>query len=750
MTLLDRPGTPGNSDDNRRGGKRIATPAGAAPRGHSRIRKDIEGLRAVAMFLVLPYHAGLMLFPGGFVGVDVFFVISGFVITGQLLKEVDRDGHVSLGRFYARRAKRLLPAAGLVLVATAAMIYFLVPKIRWGNTGGDIVTSAIYFVNYHLANRSVDYLAEDVPPSPVQHYWSLSVEEQFYFVWPVLVLLVVWITARMQVRRRAEGGPAQTTARPPLFRPVLFTVIVVLALFSLVWAIYSSIASPERAYFDTTVRAWEFAAGTIVALVITRCDQMPKRVGVILTWLGLGMVLVAGLLYNKEMVWPGAAALLPIIGAAIFIAGGNAAGDSGPVKVIGVRWMVFLGSITYSLYLWHWPLLIVARERNDGAIPVWVGLIIVTLTVIPAYLTFRLVENPIRNSPFVAGSTRVAIGIGVISTLVAVVAGLMLSLAFANASSTSSTAPGDNPLLTPGTETSQAPVDTWDYGPREAPELPPQPTSYDALGDITPNPLAAEEDVPDLYAEGCQTPQDSTDVNVCTYGDDDAALTIAVVGDSKAAQWVPAMELLAPQNDWQIKTYTKSACPFVDATVTVDQGPYDECREWGQEVFDRLTGDEQPDVVLTAQARKTAMVGDDPNETSQEAMEDGMRSYWTQLEEAGVTVISLGDTPQTGERAIYACVAENLDDVSECTFDRATGVEASGVPLQKLVAEEVGIPFIDMTDFVCPVGDDCPPIVGDILVYRQGSHITKTYAESLAPVLGTAVEQAIEFVKAEG
>jgi peptidoglycan/LPS O-acetylase OafA/YrhL len=751
MTLLDRPGSPGGSDDSS-SGKRAARPSGAV--GGHKIRKDIEGLRAVAVILVLTYHAGLkQVFPGGFVGVDIFFVISGFVITAQLLREADRDGHVALGRFYARRAKRLLPAAGLVLVATAALVYLFVPKIRWANTGGDIVASALYFINYHLTGRAVDYLAEDAAESPVQHYWSLSVEEQFYFVWPLLVLLAIWLTNRMHLKATATAGGSDetgrpTSSRPPLFRPVLLAVIGSLALISLVWSTYSATHTPNKAYFDTTGRMWEFAAGTIVAILIARFDRFPQWFGAALAWTGIAMVLASALFYDDGTTWPGKAALLPILGVSFVIAGGASAGAKGPVTVLGGRLFQFIGMLSYSLYLWHWPLLIVAKEHYDG-ISVLAGLVIVVLCVIPAWLSYKFVENPIRNSTFVSSHVRVALGVGAISTLVAVVAGLSLANAFANASAGSGGTPDKNPIAT--IDPSAAPADApWNYDALPADKPPAQPTKYDSLGDITPNPLAAIKDVPGLYDEGCQTAQDSAEVNVCTYGPDDADFTVAVVGDSKAAQWVPAMEVLASEKKWKVTTYTKSACPFVDASVTLQGGPYETCREWGKDVLSRLTGDDKPDVVLTASMRRTALESDTGSDTSEEAMVAGLESYWQQLRDAGVTVVGLADTPQTGGE-VYTCVANNFeDDVSKCAYDRKTGIADSGVSVQRTAAEKAKIPFIDLTNFICPEGKTCPPIIGNILIYRQGSHITKTYVESLAPVLGSALESAVAWSDKQG
>lgn len=709
MTTLTRP------EADPAAGRHRAGRGAKEQRSRSRIRGDIEGLRAVACFLVLPYHAGLMLFPGGFVGVDVFFVISGFVITGQLLKEAERDGRVSLLNFYARRSKRLLPAAGLVLVATALMTYLWVPAIRWGTTGTDVVTSALYVVNWNLAGRSVDYLAEDVPPSPVQHYWSLSVEEQFYFLWPLLVLAAVWIAAR---RGRTAGGRAA-------LKPTLLVCVALVAVPSLVWSAWMSVNSPERAYFDTTVRLWEFAFGTAVAVLATRLDRMPRWLGATLAWSGLAMVLVAARLYHKEMVWPGPAALLPIVGAAIFIAGGVAAGRAGPLSVIGRKPFLVVGYLTYSLYLWHWPLLIVARE-HFGGISVTTGLIIVVLTGIPAWLTFKLVENPLRSAEWLKGRPWHALGVGFVAMIVAVAAGLGLMRQFDQASAPTVAAE----------DVRGAAVLSDD--PTEDPDG----RVVDEVDGIAPNPLAAPEDVPDLYAEGCQTPFESDTVHTCSYGDPDAATTIAVAGDSKAAQWVPALQALASQNDWYIRTYTKSACPLIDGTITQDGEPYQTCHDWGQDVLERLTGDEKPDVVVTAQMRSTAIEpgSEDPENTSKEAMQGAILSAWGQLEDAGVEVVSLADTPQTGYD-VYACVAENLDDLGECTYDKAHGIDISGVEAQSTAADSAGVPFVDLNDWICP-DDECAPVIGNVLVYRQGSHITKTYIETLAPRLDRALAEA--------
>ncbi len=674
-------------------------------RGNSRIRKDIEGLRAVATFLVLPYHAGLMLFPGGFVGVDVFFVISGFVITGQLLKEVERSGRVSLMRFYARRAKRLLPASSVVLAATALMTWLWVPKIRWETTGGDIVASALYFVNWRLADRSVDYLAEDVTPSAVQHYWSLAVEEQYYFIWPILLLLAVLAAAKLGVSRKSAllGG------------------LALVAVPSFLYAIYAAKATPEPAYFATTTRMWEFTIGAFVAILAVHLDKMPRGLAIALAWGGLAMIVVSGRIYHAEMTWPGAYAALPTIGTGLVIAAGVAAGRAGPVSILGNRFMLFIGYLTYSLYLWHWPPLIVAREQFGG-ISVLTGLGIVVFTIVPAWLTFKLVENPIRNHSLLSRSPKVALSLGVNFTLAGVVAGLALVVALSQAVS---------PSLAPGSVPGAAALS--DSPTRDAAGQP-----VDSVkGGITPDALQAPKDVPGLYAEGCQVEVESSEPVTCTYGPADAEEQIAIVGDSKAAQWVPALEVLAKKNGWGVTTYTKSACQFAKITTSLDGEPYDTCRDWADNVIAELK-ENKPDLVITAGQRDSGF--DESGELSEDAMQAAMVDTWTELRDAGMKVAVLADTPQTG-MDVYACVSEHPDELTECTYEREWGVARSGAEVQAAAAKEAKVPFLDLTDWICPTAE-CAPVIGNVLVYRQGSHITKTYIETLAPRLEEALTEA--------
>ena len=402
-----------------------------------RFRGDVEGLRAVAVLLVLLYHAGVPLVPGGFVGVDVFFVISGFLITTQLVRELDRSGRISLVRFYARRAKRLLPATAVVLVATALLTRWLLPETRWADAGHDIIASALYVGNWHFADQAVDYLAAH-DASTVQHFWSLAVEEQFYVVWPLLLLAGAAV---------ARGGRWRT--RPTICAGLLLVVVP-----SFLWSLHETSSFPARAFFETTTRMWELGIGAGVALAAGLLTRMPRAVAVVLGWTGLGAIAVAGLVVSTGTAWPGYAAALPTLGAAAVVGAGFRVPDRGAAALLGVAPMRWLGGISYSLYLWHWPLIVVATARLDG-LSALQGLAVAAASVVPAWLTLHLVENPLRHSRAVSRSPRLSLVLGAGCTLVGVVSGLVLLGAVPVADPGAATAPGaavlrDDPRGIPG------------------------------------------------------------------------------------------------------------------------------------------------------------------------------------------------------------------------------------------------------------------------------------------------------------
>jgi peptidoglycan/LPS O-acetylase OafA/YrhL len=674
--------------------------------GHFRV--DVEGLRAVAIGLVLLYHAGLPFVPAGYVGVDVFFVISGFLITTQLVSELDRTGTVSLPRFYARRAKRLLPAAAMVLATTVVLVRLYVPRTRWEEIGGDIIGSALYVVNWRLADRSVDYLAEDSVASPVQHFWSLAVEEQFYLAWPLLILVSALVA-------RALRGRA---------RPVLWLGLAAVAVPSFAWALAETARAPERAFFVTTTRMWELAIGAAVALGAGLFTRLPGRWAAPLGWTGLAAVAASGLVFTTGTPWPGYAAALPTLGTAAVIAAGFAATRAGPAALLGTAPFQAVGALSYSLYLWHWPLLAVAAA-HWGGLSAGQGLAVAAGSAIPAWLTYRLVENPVRHSAAVSRSPRLALSLGANFTLAGVVAGLALLLSVSVAiPDRGAGGPAAQPALgaaalggQPRGHPAGAPVDSVEW--------------------MVPDPLQATEDVPDLYAEGCQQSFEAAEVLACEYGDPRAEITVAVVGDSKIAQWLPAVQLIAEQSGWHVVTYTKSQCSFTAATIDANGRPYTSCVVWNEQVLNRLLTD-PPELLLTSQRKAQAYAAD--GELSVDAMVAGLRSHWSAITAAGTTIAVIADTP--GPPApVYECVEANRTRLTVCGFERER-YETSAAPTQRLAAAgQTNVYLIDLFDAICP-GEQCVPVIGNVLIYRQGSHITATYVETLAPQLAAALSRA--------
>jgi len=717
-------------------------------------------MRAIAVLLVLLYHAGVPWLPGGFSGVDVFFVVSGYVITALLVGEVRRTGSVDLPRFWARRARRLLPASALVLATTVLLTLAWVPQVRWREIGWDVLTSGLYVVNWRLADRSVDYLAEDSVASPVQHYWSLAVEEQFYLLWPVLLLAAAWLA------RRSGRDVVAVTA-------VVLAVAVVLPSFG--WALHLTATSPEAAYFVTPTRLWQLGAGALVALGGTWWSRVPVPVATGLAWAGPAAVLAGGVLIDAQTPWPGWATLVPTLGVAAMLVGGfRASVVLGPARLYAWPVLQWVGALSYSLYLWHWPLIVLAEARW-GELSVWAGLGVVALSAVPATVGYYLVEQPVRHARGRWSRPGAGLAVGLLCTLTAVASGAHLvrevdrqvranevsggevdgAGALAGEPSLSASTPagarsgsrvgeqvggldeqtdggGDEAGAgaQEGAEERQVP-----YGTAGAPS--PDLGGVDLSPDsITPDPLEATRDLPALYDEGCDATEE--EVVRCDYGDRDGDLHVAVVGDSKIAQWASALDLAGQERGWRVDVYYRSACPWSATLVQVeDEVAAQACRRWGADVEQRLLKD-PPDVVLTSSVKSRGLGAD--GELSAQALAEGMAQRWREVGSAGIPVVAVADTPQPGGLQVYACVADHRDDLDRCTIDYNRG---SGTgPLLRAVEEVPTASFVTMNDWVCPGQDRCPPVVGGVLVYRQGSHITDTYARSLTDVLADRLEAA--------
>ena len=378
--------------------------AGSAP-GDRKFRPDVEGLRAVAVLFVVLFHAGIPGLTGGFVGVDVFFVISGFVITGLLLRERANSGATRLLSFYGRRSRRILPAATLVIMLTVLAAYHWLGFITGDATAEVGKTASLFYANFHFIATGTNYLASQAPPSALQNFWSLSVEEQFYVVYPTLFILAAVVWSHVSLRLKLT---------------VLLSAAIVA---SFTWSVIQTSNNGIAAFFSPFTRAWELALGGLVAVGSLQLAKLPRTVALIMTWVGLAGILVAGFAYSSTTPYPGSAVALPVIATALVIAGGTAAPGWGSEWILRLPPFQWLGKLSYSLYLWHWPILIIAAQYAGHSLSVKDNLLWLLLALAISIVSYFAIENPIRHWKFLARSGVRSICLGAI--LIGASVGLM-------------------------------------------------------------------------------------------------------------------------------------------------------------------------------------------------------------------------------------------------------------------------------------------------------------------------------------
>jgi len=648
----------------------------AAPDREVGFRPEIQGLRGVAVALVVVFHLWPTVLPGGYVGVDVFFVISGYLITGLLARAALREGRVLLFAFYSRRIRRLLPAAILVLMATLAGTLILLSAARWEETAIQVMASALYLQNWQLALKSVDYLGSEEAASPVQHYWSLSIEEQFYIVWPLLMAATLWSA------RRFRCSPARA----------LVVVLGMVLAGSLAASARITAANPAWAYFVTHTRIWELALGGLLALVEGRFQAAwPARVAMSLA--GISAVAVSALLFSATTPFPGIHALLPTMGAVLIIVAGNVSrGRFGGLDVGVLR---YIGDRSYSIYLWHWPLITFYAARHPAIGPV-AGLGLIATTVAISHLSYHYVEQRYRKPRALREWRPLAYGTAGVAVCVAISGGLAYALS------------------RQGVDTSL--VGTANYpGPAALVSNVPVPAGVEPLPPLR----KLGRDVPVVYRMKCHQEQPGTAATACELGDPNGERTVVVTGDSHAAQWIPALDRIAKDRKWRLVTFTKAACPFSRVTLMDGSKPYQACIEWRENVLVEIRK-LKPFLVVTSQSN----YGSIPRDT----MIQGLRSVWGELNQLGVGILAIRNTPYVlfdpGD-----CLGANP---ARCASPRKAGLQED--VFAKAAVSMDGVRTVDMNDMIC-TSDLCPAIVGNIIVWRDNHHMTATYALALAPFL---------------
>ena len=703
----------------------------------TKFRPDIEGLRAVAVLAVVLYHADVPGISGGFVGVDVFFVISGFLITGLLWREVSTRGTVRLRDFYGARARRLLPASAAVGIFITVAAAVLLPPLQARNIIADGIASALYVSNYRYAMQGVDYLAARLPPSPFQHYWSLGVEEQFYLVWPALILATAWLIRRT---RRRTKTPATASSRPYLI------VLAVVAAASFALSLVMTYWVAPVAFFSLPTRAWQLALGGLVALTAALWQRLSPRAAAITGWTGLGLIALACTRFSSTTPYPGTAALLPTLGTALVIGAGCANPSSGCGQILSVAPMRAIGRVSYSWYLWHWPVLLmalwaIAPVTGHKSLLALAGIL---LSLGLAVLTLRFIENPLRYAAPIRGSAWRSLGLGGVATAMAVVVGLALyapdpigpGAPTATLTVTAEPLPAGS-VAAAYDATVQQSFDQVRAAVAGAANLKAVPSNLEPrLTDTTPK--------IGVTGESCMRSFLETGQPECATGDTDSTTTVALIGDSNAVMWNPAMELSAQRWHWRLETLAKASCPVLDLPIILPIAgrPYTECEKWRTEIIDRLQAEHPKLVVLSILRRYGGGYGWDTGFTSYDpAWIDGMTRLVRRLRETGANVLVLGPIPDPGA-AMPDCLAAHLDDADICAPTRSVAVNQAGIAAEAIATAAGGGQYVDLTDLFC-TADRCPVIVGNTLVYSDQNHVTNAYSRVLAPVLGSLAARAI-------
>ena len=693
-------------------------------------RPDIEGLRAVAVVAVVGYHAGIPGVGGGYIGVDVFFVISGFLITGLLWREVSATDTVRLGRFYGARARRLLPAAATVGVATAIAATIVLPPLQARSVLLDGIASALYVGNYRFAGQGTDYLASDLPPSPFQHYWSLGVEEQFYLVWPVLIIGTAWLIRRVA---RLRGG-----ATP--YAVVLGWVGAA----SLTAAVLCTRTWPTWAFFSLPTRAWELAAGGLVALSMPHWRRLSLLQASIAGWGGLALILLTCTQLHAGTPYPGTAALLPVLGTALVIGGGSVTHSLGPGRLLCRPAMRAIGRVSYSWYLWHWPVLLLmpALLGDPAGLPARLAATAVSAGL--AVITLHLVENPGRFAAALRRSAKTSLMVAGAASAAAACACLLLLTVLPAPVGHGTAAPTANIVALPATSGPASPT------PQEA-------ALQQAIGQVRgalaaseglravpsnlePSLASAPADKAAVFVNGCVRSWREVGQSECATGDTASPTTVALIGDSHAAMWNPAFERVAEQRHWRLETLTKVTCPLQELPIVSPYlgREYTECEQWRGQIMARVKA-EHPRLVVLDMSRR---YGADFGFTSYDpAWVATLADTVKQLRGVGSTVLVLGPVADP-HSSVPACLSTHLDDATACAPARSVAVNDGGIAAERAATNAAGGRYADLTDLFC-APEACPVIVGNTLVFRDDNHVTTEYAQLLTPVLAALADRAL-------
>lgn len=681
--------------------------ADAQPRG---TRSEIQALRAVAVLAVVLYHLWPEKLTGGFVGVDIFFVISGFLITSHLLRVVAREGTVRLGQFWARRIRRLLPAAFVVLAVALVATLALMSWSEWKQGLREIIASTLYIENWALALDSVDYLAAENSPTLVQHYWSLSVEEQFYIVWPLLILGALWIARRLKADAVWQNR-------------AMMIALVVVFMASLAVSVIWTNTSAASAYFATPTRAWEFAAGGLLAFLPARLAAPSATRGgaalhLLAGWGGLAAIGFTVVQYDGSVPFPSYTALLPVLGTAAVIWAGESAhswsptliGKSGPIQ--------WLGDVSYSLYLWHWPLVVLYPIIQGHPIGMKGGIGLLAVMIVLAWLSKRYIEDPFRHGSVWKRTGRsfgfAAAGMAVI-TAVSIVSVTVIDAKIAAA------------------DTEKPPYASVQELRAEVEE-----TLVSSAWSI-PNELGGREaQAEEWVVDYCLDVDSESARERCVYGNAESERTIVVIGDSFATHLLQGLRG-AFGKEYRIVPLTLAQCPIVDVPVarTGSSEAFEECAPHNEKNLE-LISEISPDALIISDATVTSyrrMADVEPTDDRTALYEQGTdRAYGELAAVYDGPVIMIESPPNANCKP-----RSGLSSPQDCdNSDSPTGMSA--LQEYKLdAAKQHGFATVNMGEWMCNEDGICPLLVGNTLTRADGGHLASKFSARLSEIFRAEV-----------
>ena len=646
------------------------------------MRVDIQALRALAILAVLLFHIWPTSIPGGFVGVDIFFVISGYLITGQLWRQEQKTGRVDFADFWSRRARRLLPASLLAILVTTIATFAVTSSTYFLKIKDEALGATAYIQNWILISKETDYLKADGTKSPFQHFWSLSVEEQYYIAWPILLFL-----ALLLVRKAPKAWRLNT-------KVVLLSALVLMTAASLYLSVKLTYSQPEIAYFSTYTRAWEFAGGAFLAIWGEKYQGNATKRWPIWYWAGVALMFVGIFGFDQATPFPSWRAGIPVLGALLALWGGQSESRLLPRWFFGSKPLQFLGDISYSLYLWHWPVLILWPYAFGAEQPIWIGWVILAISVVLGWLSKKYIEDPVR--------------FGWLSTLKPrrqlAAAGLGMALVLGGSQ-------GVGALAQTRLETSEA----------------------NRL--LNPPITQLENGAKALEIGDCKTDRDKTEFISCVQANPNGKFNVALIGDSHTRQYYLPVLDLANKFGWKLTLISKSACPIIDPAKYPAHLTHPSCKVWNGKLEKYLTDNPPFDLIINSSSSLVTY--------GRAEVGAAYASEIAKIAARGTKIVVIHDNPKPGPDFVTCIERNGLKSGEACKIPFEKAMRPAD-PMPAAVQDIAGVTIADFTNIFCNA-TTCPPVIGNIIVYRDNSHITTTWSKHLEPQLEAAIPE--EFKK---